>query len=378
MNAPDTLGSGMNGSGMAGSSTAERGTAAQSSWTVWELEAFVTVTDAGFLADAEEIVRNVVAAVEAACSRFRSDSELMSLQPRMAHGVTVSPMFRLLLQRALDAAAMTGGDVDPTLGADLAALGHGPEGQGTAGLRSVPVQALAKAAAQTPAPPSAATPENPVPRAPGWTRLGLDSMTLTVPAELRLDLGATAKAVAADLAAAEVHQRLGCGVLVGLGGDLASAGQAPQVDGKPGQWQILVQDLPADAAQCISLAPGYALATSSTQKRRWKHQGADVHHILDPRFGLPAEPIWRSVTVAAPTCLEANAYSTAAIVRGHAAVDWFRAEDIAARLVDSRGRIVTTGGWPAESLGPTGTGSTPADAHNQAAGPGAAGGARHG
>ena len=375
MNGPDAPGAG---------ATPDRPTAAQSTWTVWELEASVTVTDAGFLADAERIVRDVVAAVDAACSRFRADSELMSLQPFMAQGVTVSPMFRLLLQRALDAAAMTGGDVDPTLGADLAALGHGPDQQGTPGLLTVPVpvQSLADVAARTPAPSSSAlpeaSPEAPAPRAPGWTRLGLESATLTLPAELRLDLGATAKAVAADLAAAEVHQRLGCGVLVGLGGDLASAGQAPSVGGGPGPGQVLVQDLPADPAQQISLASGVALATSSTQKRRWTHQGTDVHHILDPRFGLPAEPVWRSVTVAAPTCLEANAYSTAGIVRGHAAVDWFRAEGIVARLVDRRGRIVTTGGWPAESPGHRGTGYSPAEPHRQAAGIGAAGGGNRG
>ncbi|MFF1882433.1 FAD:protein FMN transferase [Pseudarthrobacter sp. NPDC058196] len=378
MNGPGTHGARTNGSGPAGSAAAERGAAAQSTWKVWELEASVTVTDAGALADAERIVRDVVAAVDAACSRFRGDSELLILQPRMAQGVTVSPMFRLLLQRALDAAAITGGDVDPTLGADLAALGHGPGLQGLPGLRSVPVPALADGAARTPAPPSAGSPDMPAPRAPGWTRLRLDSTTLTLPAELRLDLGATAKAVAADLAAAEVHQRLGCGVLVGLGGDLASAGQAPHVDGQPGQWQILVQDLPADPAQHVSLASGYALATSSTQKRRWTHRGTGVHHILDPRSGLPAEPVWRSVTVAAPTCLEANAYSTAAIIRVHAAVDWFRAEGIVARLVDRRGRIVTTGGWPADSQGPRRAGSNPAGPPRQAAGLGAAGGDRHG
>ncbi|MDQ0732781.1 FAD:protein FMN transferase [Arthrobacter sp. B1I2] len=312
---------------------------AQSSWTVWQLEASVTVTDPGTLAAAEGIVRDVVAAVDLACSRFRSDSELLGLQPRMARGVTVSPMFRLLLERALDAAAMTNGDVDPTLGADLAALGHGPGMEDRQGLLSVEVS------------PLPASSEPPAPRVPGWSRLRLDSTTLTLPADLRLDLGASAKAMAADLAAAAVHRKLGCGVLVSLGGDVASAGPGPQTQGKPGQWQILVQDLPADPAQQISVAPGFALATSSTQKRRWTHQGTHVHHILDPRFGLPAETVWRSVTVAAQTCLEANAFSTAAIVRGFAAVEWFRAEGIPARLVDSRGRVTTTGTWPAGGAG---------------------------
>jgi thiamine biosynthesis lipoprotein len=327
-----------------------------SSWTVWELEASVTVTDPRLLGPAESIVRSVVSGVDLACSRFRDDSELIRLQPRMPHGVPVSPMFRLLLERALDAAALTGGDVDPTLGADLAALGHGPGQEdghtvtpGHPGIRSIPVPAM----------PS--TPVEPAPRAPGWSRLHLDANTLTLPADLRLDLGASAKAVAADLAAAEVYRRLGCGVLVGLGGDIAGAGPGPlpeghraggDAGGEPGQWQILLQDLPSDPAQYISLAPGFALATSSTQKRRWVHHGTQVHHILDPRFGLPAEAVWRTVTVAAPACLDANALSTAAIVRGFAAVEWFQAEGIPARLVDSRGRVTSTGGWPAANAAP--------------------------
>ena len=346
---------------------------AQAGWTVWGLEASVTVTDPAMLDAAVDIVCEVVAAVDRACSRFRPDSELVALQPRMAAGVEVSPMFRLLLDRALDAARMTDGDVDPTLGADLAALGHGPlgpgpepvQGQGAMqshpGIRSIPVPAM----------PSA--PSVPAPRAPGWSRLHLDAGTLTLPADLRLDLGASAKAVAADLAADEVQQRLGCGVLVSLGGDLATAGPGPrgeQPEGRPGQWQILVQDLPADSAQHISLAPGFALATSSTRKRRWTHRGAQVHHILDPRFGLPAEPVWRCVTVAAPTCLEANAFSTAAIVRGPGAVEWFRTEGIPARFVDSRGRVTVTGGWPADS-------SSPAESQRLAESSGT-GGARHG
>lgn len=314
------------------------------------------MTEPGLLDAAEMLVRQVLAAVDHACSRFRADSELVALQPRMASGVRVSPMFRLLLERALDAARLTGGAVDPTLGADLAALGHGPEMSGelsrlpdTGGrpeVRSVPVLPL-------PSPPDLVPPL--APRAPGWWRIHVDGDVLTVPAGLRLDLGASAKAVAADLAAAEVHRRLGCGVLVSLGGDLASAGPGPrgeQPEDRPGQWQILVQDIPADPAQRISLAPGFALATSSTQKRRWLHQGSQVHHILDPRFGLPAQPVWRSVTVAAPTCLEANAFSTGAIVRGFQALEWFRAEGISARFVDSRGRVATTGDWPAENYRP--------------------------
>ena len=112
---------------------------------------------------------------------------------------------------------------------------------------------------------------------------------------------------------------------------------------------MLVQDLPTDPWQQVTLGAGQAMATSSTQKRRWKHDSHDMHHILDPRCGLPAEPVWRSVTVAAPSCLLANAYSTAGIVRGFAAVSWFEHEGITARLMDQQGRTVATGGWPREN-----------------------------
>lgn len=327
---------------------------AHAGWTVWGLEASLTVTDVGMLAAARGIVNGVLADVDFACSRFRDDSELARLQPRLAAGARVSPTLRDLVERALDAARWTDGDVDPTLGADLAALGYDTD------IVSVRVVQDNSGPAVSPpsAPPVSPPLGGPERRVPGWSRISMDGRTLTVPEDIRLDLGATAKAVAADRAAAEVHAQLGCGVLVALGGDLATAGPGPETPaaagsgaaghGATGPWQILVQDLPTDPSQRIALDPGFAMATSSTQKRRWKQAGADVHHILDPRFGRPAETVWRTVTVAAPTCLEANAFSTAGIVRGFAAVEWFRAKGVTARLVDQRGRIVRTGGWPAE------------------------------
>ncbi|WP_104090098.1 FAD:protein FMN transferase [Arthrobacter sp. GMC3] len=300
---------------------------ASRSWTVWGLDASITVTDPALARAAEAIVRAVVGDVDTACSRFRPDSELMLSQPNLAAGVNVSPLLALLVRSALDAAAWTDGDVDPALGADLDALGYDRD---IVQLRLSP-DAPASLAAR------------PRSRTPGWQRLRLEGQGLSVPEDLRLDLGASAKAVAADRAATQVAAELGCGVLVSLGGDIATAGPAPV-----GGWQVLVQDLPEDPWQQVTLSAGHAVATSSTQKRRWRHAGRTVHHILDPRFGLPAEPVWRSVTVAASSCLQANAFSTAGIVRGFAAVDWFGRAGIAARFVDQQGRVAFTGSWPAE------------------------------
>jgi thiamine biosynthesis lipoprotein len=181
-------------------------------------------------------------------------------------------------------------------------------------------------------------------RRSAWTEVHLVDSVLTVPARVQLDLGATAKAIAADIAAAAVASELGCGALVSLGGDIATAGTEP-AEG----WDILVQDTPADPRQQVALAAGAAIATSSTQKRRWMSDGVVRHHILDPRFGLPAVVTWRSVTVASSTCLHANALSTASIVRGIRAVHWLDDLGVAARFVDLQGRVVTTAQWSAQA-----------------------------
>ncbi len=96
----------------------------------------------------------------------------------------------------------------------------------------------------------------------------------------------------------------------------------------------------------MSLPSGTALATSSTIRRQWR-DGEDVmHHILDPRTGRSAEPVWRTVTVAAQTCYAANTVATASVVRGWRALDWIRQLGMAARLVDRDRRVHTVGGWP--------------------------------
>ncbi len=276
------------------------------------------MTKPSVLAPAERIAHETVDAVELACSRFRVDSELSVLQssPRSGASVQVSPLLADLVRAALWAAALTDGSVDPTLGNDLLALGYDrdiarldPSADG-----DLPTAAGVSVSVQR--------------RGAGWRRIGLDGDRLTVPDDLRLDLGATAKAFAADRIADRIADELGCGVLISLGGDIATAG--PAIDS---HWEILVQDTPADPAQQVALPAGLAMATSSTRKRRWSQSGVARHHILDPQFGLPVEPVWRSATVASTSCLRANALSTAAIVRGTGAPAWLEGLGADARLV---------------------------------------------
>jgi len=185
---------------------------------------------------------------------------------------------------------------------------------------------------------------------PGWREVHLDGRSLTMPAGVQLDLGATAKAWAADRSAARIATSTGSGVLVSLGGDIAVAGAAPD-----GGWRIRVQDVtgapgdrPTGPYAQIAIRDG-GLATSSTAARRWQRGGDVLHHILDPRTGLPAEPVWRTVSVAAGSCADANAASTAAVIRGRRALGWLAQLGLPARLVDATGVVFTVAGWPDNS-----------------------------
>jgi thiamine biosynthesis lipoprotein len=160
---------------------------------------------------------------------------------------------------------------------------------------------------------------------------------------VRLDLGATAKALTADRCARLVRERLGTGVLVELGGDLATAGEAPA-----GGWTIHVRDRPTDPPATVRVTAGTAMATSSTASRSWRRGGRLLHHVLDPRTGMPSSRVWRSVTVCADRCVVANTHSTAALVRGTDAPPALRRAGVAARLVDNQGRVHVLGGWPAD------------------------------
>ncbi|WP_314145854.1 FAD:protein FMN transferase [uncultured Leifsonia sp.] len=302
---------------------------ARAGWTVWGLDASVVVDDPADLAVARGLAEDELAAVTAACSRFDADSELSRLNagPRPADGVVLSPLLAEFVGVALQVAADTDGAVDPTLGADLDALGYDRDFAQLLAGPGGPAVTISVAG----------------PRRAGWRRTELCGRVLRLPGDLRLDLGATAKAHAADRIARRIQHATGRGALVSLGGDIATAGPA---GGR--RWEVLVQDLPGDPAQQISLPPAAGLATSSTQKRRWQSDGVTRHHILDPRSGLPAEPVWRSVSVAARSCLAANAHSTAALVRGRSAAALLSAAEVDARLVAADGAVVTTGRWPRE------------------------------
>lgn len=308
---------------------------AGASWEAIGTTITLRVAEPSGLAAARAAVEAEIAAIDLACSRFREDSELMRVNARAGRPVRVSRLFAQALALALRAAALTDGDVDPTVGRALALAGYDRD---FSLLRPI-------------GPAGSPAGEPPVVHArfrSGWEAVALDEQTpvVRVPLGVALDLGATAKAWAADRAAAEAARAGGCGVLVSVGGDIALAGAAPA-----GGWQVHVtDDHRSDASapgQTIALHSG-GLATSSTTVRRWSHEGRRMHHIIDPSTGLPAQGAWRTVSVAAATCADANIAATAALVRGEPAAAWLAGLGLPARLLAHDGRVVTIAGWPAE------------------------------
>jgi thiamine biosynthesis lipoprotein ApbE len=301
-------------------------------WQALGTTVVLRTTRADGLAAARATVMRELAAIDLACSRFRGDSELSALNARAGRRVKVGPLLLDALEVALRGAELTGGDVDPTVGRALELAGYDRDWRLLAAPTGQPAPA-AHVVARLRA---------------GWRAVQLDrrSSTVRLPRGIRLDLGATAKAWAADRAAAAAAGSAGCGVLAGIGGDMAAAG-TPPAEG----WRVRVTDdhrsAPTAPGQTVSINSG-GLATSGTAVRRWSHEGRAMHHIIDPDTGLPVRETWRTVSVAATSCTDANIAATAALVRAAGAPEWLAGVGMPARLVDDGGAVTTVGEWPAE------------------------------
>jgi thiamine biosynthesis lipoprotein len=285
----------------------------------------VVVVEEPATAAAVRILHAELDAIDRACSRFRADSELSRANAAAGRVMRIGPVFADAVAVALRAAAQTAGAVDPTVAPALVSLGYDRD------FAAVPVE-TADAVTGRPA--------------AGWRTVSLDARQrlLRLAPGARLDLGATAKARAADRAAAAIAAATESPTLVSLGGDVATGGPVPARG-----WPIHVTDDhragPHAPGERVAISAG-GLATSSTAVRRWRRAGRTVHHIVDPATGEPAAPVWRTVSVAAASCVDANTASTAAVVRGADAPEWLESLGLPARLVDPDGRVVHVGAWP--------------------------------
>lgn len=285
------------------------------------------------LAAARAVLTAEIDAIDVACSRFREDSELSRANASASAWFTVSPLFLEALDVALRGARVTGGLVDPTVGTALRVLGYDRD-FGRLDLTGPPLRVA-------------------VQRVAGWHTIEIDRprSAVRIPQGVELDFGATAKALCADRAARAIGRATGASVLVSLGGDVAIGGPK-RADG----WAVAVADdhaAPADLASELVVIASGGLATSGTTNRRWTRGDRSLHHVVDPATGLPADEHWRTVSVTAASCVDANIASTAAVVMGADAPEWLDARNLPSRLVAVDGSVTYVGGWPAPA------GSTP-------------------
>jgi FAD:protein FMN transferase len=271
------------------------------------------------------LARGHLAELDRAVSRFREDSEVSRLAElaRTAEAWCFgSEVFIDHLAAARHAARLSGGLVDFTVGPAVIASGYDLDLD------------LVRARVTYTTPTRVAT-------VTGWERIvRTGARRVSVPRGAVLDFGATAKAHAADTLAALLADSLPGGFLVNLGGDVATAGPAPD-----GGWQVGVEAADGSVRQVVAVTD-QGVATSSTQLRRWATSTGTAHHIVDPRTGLTAPTVWAMVTCIAVTALEANTASTASIILGEDAPAWLTGRGVAARLERPDGSVVHTPGWP--------------------------------
>ena len=295
--------------------------------------AALLLPDPAQLESARSIFQAEIDAIDKACSRFRSDSDLMRINAADGRPTVVSERFLEALGVALRAARITDGLVDPTVGSAVRKLGYDRD----------------FASVERNGPPLLVS----VQRIPGWKTIEVQTRRsiVRVPPGVELDFGATAKALCVDRAAAAIARVTKTAALVGIGGDLAVA-ESPSGP----QWPVFVTDdhasQPEGAGQRIRISSG-GLATSGTTVRRWMRGNRPMHHVIDPASGLPAPEKWRTVSVTAASCVDANIASTAAIVMGEDAPGWLEARGLPARLLAVDGAVTCVAGWPLDADAPS-------------------------
>jgi len=219
---------------------------------------------------------------DARLTRFVRDSELSQLNSANGRPMPASPLLYGMLEAGLHAYEASGGLVNIAVLPALCAAGY--DRPFRLGLSE----------------PSTLTPPA-TPALPDILWLDPATRTVALAPGAALDLGGIAKGALADLLIAELGQDAVCN----LGGDLRVRGSGPSGDG----WHVGLCD-----GSVVALTNG-GIATSGTTRRRW---GKGMHHLVDPRTGLPVYTDLTEVSVVADTAMKAEIYAKTAVLMGSA------------------------------------------------------------
>lgn len=267
---------------------------------------------------AEELLDRVQGSLmelEARWTRFDPRSELSRLNASPGVPVMVQRDTFDVLSTAVEGWAVTGGRFDPTVLEALERAGYDRDFPAISQRSSVSGPRLAPTTASSSLGSVSVSevPETTVVPGPGHVTLDESLGAVTLPRGVTMDLGGIGKGRAADIAALEMMRSGARGACVDLGGDIRVTGEGPH--GEP--WGVTIED-PFGSDQPVEtlwLTDG-AVATSSSRRRRWSGAGGEMHHIIDPSTGLPADTGLVSVSVVAAEATWAEILSKAAFVSG--------------------------------------------------------------
>ncbi len=247
------------------------------------------LVDAGGSDDVLAAAESEFHRLEAILTRFKPDSELSRLNEGGA--LEVGTDLREVVELALAARAQTDGRFDPTVHDAVVAAGYDRS------FEQVPQDGTVVI----------------VGGVCGGAVL-IEGSRIELAPGVRLDLGGIGKGYAAARAA-DLLSAAGP-ALVNAGGDIAVEG---------GTWPVGVET--ADGDLTLELTGG-GLATSGRDRRRWRRNGEELHHLIDPATGMPSPSDLLRVTVVATDAVEAEVWAKALYIAG---------EDEAVREADMRG-----------------------------------------
>jgi thiamine biosynthesis lipoprotein len=209
-------------------------------------------------------------------TRFSPDSEISLLNAAAGRWFEIGSDLEALLRESLRACEMSAGLVNVAVLPSMLAIGY--------------TRSLSEGA--TVATLDAALPLLSLPDV-----LSVRRGAARVESGTALDLGGIAKGWMAD----RLCESLGPNSLANLGGDLSAVGPGPDGNG----WPVAV-------ANATLVLRDQGAATSSVRRRRW----GDLHHLIDPRTGLPARTGLDEVSVVAASGVEAEVVAKTALLVG--------------------------------------------------------------
>ena len=176
-----------------------------------------------------------------------------------------------------------------------------------------------------------------------YTRIRAEGQTITLPAEMQIDLGALAKGYTSDEVIRIFRENGAESAIVSLGGNVQTLGRKP--DGS--RWKVGIVDpfQPSENMGVLEIED-QAVITSGNYERYFEENGVRYWHILDRADGQPADNGLVSVTVVGSSGLECDALSTALFVEGteRAVKHWQQDRGFEMLLVTDDGHILLTEG----------------------------------